>query len=341
MLTVFSLSAQYSPCYYEKFEQGKQLFYQHKYKEAKQSFINSKKCPDPNTAEANKWIKKCNDKINPPPPATPTTSTTPATSATPEIQAPQIKEYTVDGIAFNMVFVEGGTFTMGCTRDQCGCDKDEKPAHNVTLSDFWMGETEVTQAVWKAVMGTTVAQQRDKANSNWLLNSVGSNYPMYYVNYNEAVEFCNKLNSKIKNQLPSGWHFALPSEAQWEYAARGGKYKSPYKYSGSNNIDEVAWNRTTTEDDGTKPVKGAKPNALGLYDMTGNVWEWCLDWYSEDYYSVSASTNPVCLSEDSKHVMRGGSWLSRDSDCRIAVRMGIYPDGRYGENGFRLVLVRK
>ncbi|MCR4965360.1 MAG: formylglycine-generating enzyme family protein [Bacteroidales bacterium] len=245
--------------------------------------------------------------------------------------------FTVSGVTFKMVYVQGGTFTMGCTSEQGDdCYSDENPAHSVTLSDYWIGETEVTQALWKAVMGSTVSQQRDKVNSSWSLRGEGSSYPMYYVSWEEAVQFCSKLNSMVSSQLPSGWKFSLPTEAQWEYAARGGNKKSGYKYAGGNSIGEVAW-YDGNGGSGTHPVKGKSPNALGLYDMTGNVWEWCSDWYGS--YSSGAQTNPEGPSSGSLRVLRGGSWSGSARHCRVPRRFNINPAYRFSDFGFRLSIV--
>ena len=249
--------------------------------------------------------------------------------------AAQTKEYTVNGVAFKMIYVKGGTFTMGCTSEQGGdCESDEKPSHSVTLSDYWIGETEVTQAFWKAVMGTEPTY-----NGGWTDEyGRGSSYPAYRVSWEEAVQFCNKLNSKVSGQLPSGWKFALPTEAQWEYAARGGNKESGNKYAGGNTIGEVAW-YFDNSDFQTHPVKGKKPNALGLYDMSGNVWEWCSDWYLSDYYSVSPSSNPQSPWLGLGRVLRGGSWSSRAERCRVSYRGNYSPGDRGSYIGFRLVLV--
>ena len=239
--------------------------------------------------------------------------------------------FTVNGASFTMKLVEGGTFKMGATSEQGSDAGDyEKPVHNVTLSSYYIGETEVTQALWKAVMGTTVSQQRDKADKSWPLRGEGNNYPMYYISWNDCQEFIRKLNQK------TGKNFRLPTEAEWEYAARGGKTGKGYKYAGSNTIDNVAWYNQTTNDNGTKPVKTKSPNELGLYDMSGNVSEWCSDWYGN--YSSGSQTNPQGSSSGLHRVLRGGSWRDDARDCRVS-RRGIdapYDAGSY--SGFRLAL---
>ena len=266
------------------------------------------------------------------------------------------KEYTVNGVTFKMVYVEGGSFTMGCTKDQGlpevrggDCEADEQQ-HSVSVGSFWMGETEVTQALWQAVMGSTVREQRQKTTAEWPLRveGEGPEYPIYYVSWDECMRFCEKLNNLLAGELPAGYRFALPTEAQWEYAARGGSYKSTYKYAGGNNIDDLAWYTVNTYDlgkenpnYGTHPVQSKGKNVLGLYDMSGNVWEWCQDVYDKDYYSVSPSNNPVCQLEGPNHVLRGGCWINSAKVCQVAFRKSGATDGCGNGVGFRLALVHQ
>ena len=218
----------------------------------------------------------------------------------------------------NMVKVRGGTFTMGATAEQ-GSDalSNEKPAHQVTLRDYYIGKYEVTQEEWQAVMGTNPSGFK------------GNNNPVENVSWNDCQEFVKKLN-----QL-TGLKFALPTEAQWEYAARGGNKSKGYKYSGSNKIGDVAWyydnSGSKTHSVGTKV-----PNELGLYDMSGNVWEWCSDWYGA--YSRRAQTNPVGPSSGSSRVLRGGGWYDDARICRVSYRYYYDPSCRYPTGGFRVVL---
>lgn len=235
--------------------------------------------------------------------------------------------YTVSGVSFKMIAVEGGTFTMGATSEQ-GSDAfdDEKPTHSVTLSSFSIGETEVTQALWQAVMGQTPTSDGSQWSSTY---GLGSNYPAYYVSWNDCQTFITKLNDL------TGKTFRLPTEAEWEYAARGGKKSQGYKYSGSNTIGDVAWytdnSGSTTHNVGTKAA-----NELGLYDMSGNVWEWCQDWYGS--YSSSSQTNPTGPSTGSLRVDRGGSWNYGAGLCRVSLRLNNSPDRRYCNLGLRLAL---
>ena len=229
--------------------------------------------------------------------------------------------FTVNGVSFTMKLVEGGTFRMGATSEQ-GSDAyvDETPVHSVTLSDYYMGETEVTQALWKAVMGNDP--------SNWK----GNDLPVETVSWNDCQEFIRKLNQK------TGKSFRLPTEAEWEYAARGGKMSYGRKYAGGYMISIVAWYRDNG-DKQTHIVKTKSPNELGLYDMSGNVWEWCSDVY-DDYGSGSLTNpNPQSTSKSySHHVLRGGSWMSNARLCRVSRRDHYAPNNRDNRIGFRLCL---
>ena len=227
-----------------------------------------------------------------------------------------------------MVYVEGGTFNMGATEEQgSSYYSNERPVHEVTLSDYYIGKFEVTQGVWKAVMGY---------NPSYFQK--GDNYPVEQVSWNDIQDFLTKLN-----QL-TGKKYALPTEAQWEYAARGGNKSKGYKYSGSNDIENVAWywynSSTSSSSRSPQPVGSKQPNELGLYDMSGNVWEWCSDWYGSDYYSNSPSTDPAGPETGSDRVLRGGSWGDYASYCRVSFRNYNNPSDR-GRNfcGFRVVLL--
>lgn len=225
--------------------------------------------------------------------------------------------FTVNGASFTMKPVEGGTFQMGSNDSDAG--NDEKPVHSVTLSSYYIGETEVTQALWKAVMGSNPSYFK------------GDDLPVEQVSWNDIQDFIGKLNQK------TGKQFRLPTEAEWEYAARGGKRSNGYKYAGSSNIDSVAW-YTNNSGSKTHPVKGKNPNELGLYDMSGNVWEWCQDWYGSDYYGKSSSANPQGPSSGSDRVLRGGSWFNDARRCRVSSRLINDPGYRNYCDGFRLAL---
>ncbi len=226
--------------------------------------------------------------------------------------------FTVNGVSFTMVAVKGGTFTMGATSEQ-GSDAfdSEKPAHQVTLSDYWIGETEVTERLWTAVMG-----------SNPSYYKIGDSYPVEAVSWEDCQTFISKLNSL------TGETFRLPTEAEWEFAARGGTQSQGCKYSGSNTIGNVAW-YTDNSGSAKHPVATKAANELGLYDMSGNVWEWCQDWYSSSYYSSSPSTNPTGPTTGSYRVDRGGSGSSSAWGCRVSYRSRNEPSLR-GNLGVRL-----
>ncbi len=232
-------------------------------------------------------------------------------------------EFEVNGVKFKMVKVEGGRFEMGATAEQ-GDDvfDDEKPAHWVELDDYYIGETVVTQELWKAVMGN---------NPSFFTGD--GNLPVECVSWDDAQKFIQKLNGM------TGKKFGLPTEAQWEYSARGGGKSKGYKYSGSVKIEEVAW---YSRDSGgkTHPVKekGKIANELGLYGMSGNVWEWCEDWYGRDYYSKSPTSNPKGPGKGTRRVLRGGSWYSPTEYCRVSYRDYGTPDDCGSRFGFRLVL---
>ena len=227
-----------------------------------------------------------------------------------------------DGISIDMVKVEAGTFMMGATSEMKDSyddpDSDEKPVHQVTLTnDYYMGKYEVTQALWQAVMGSNPS------------NFKGDNLPVEEVSWNDCQEFISKLNSL------TGRKFRLPTEAEWEYAARGGKKSRSYQYSGSSNISDVAWYDGNSVNK-THPVGTKQANELGIYDMTGNVWEWCSDWYG--FYSSSSQTNPTGADSGSSRVFRGGSWYGNARYCRLSFRDCTPPDCRGYNLGLRLAL---
>ena len=216
----------------------------------------------------------------------------------------------------NMVRVEGGTFMMGATSEQGSeADRDEKPVHQVTLSSFSIGRYEVTQEEWEAVMDSNPS------------NFKGVKFPVEQVSWNDCQTFIRKLNQM------TGKQFRLPTESEWEYAARGGSKSCGYKYAGGDNLGSVAW-YTDNSGNKTHEVGKKQPNELGLYDMSGNVWEWCQDWYGS--YSSSSQTNPRGASSGSYRVYRGGSWRSNAWICRVSLRYGNSPDNRYSILGLRL-----
>ena len=242
-----------------------------------------------------------------------------------------VETFTVNGVSFNMVLVEGGTFMMGATSEQeSEANTNEKPVHQVTLSSFYMGETEVTQQLWRAVMG-----------KNWMTGKRKFNYkgpqrPVDSASSYDCERFLSQLNAI------TGCNFRLPTEAEWEYAARGGQKSRGYKYSGSDNIDEVAWYYNNSSDK-THDVKTKKPNELGLYDMSGNVEELCQDYYSD--YSESPQTEPtgpVIADKDKtnkeKNLLRGGCLNSYPQGCRNSRRYAQMPNLVSSNQGLRIVL---
>lgn len=223
-----------------------------------------------------------------------------------------------NGINIEMVKVEAGSFYMGATSEMQNPYSDEKPDHRVTLTNnYYVGKYEVTQALWQAVMGSNPS------------NFKGDALPVEQVSWNDCQDFISKLNAM------TGKRFRLPTEAEWEYAARGGKKSRGYQFSGSITLGDVAWYK---ENSGSKThVVGTKqPNELGIYDMAGNVWEWCQDWYGS--YCISPQTNPTGAVRGSDRVNRGGSWGNSAGYCRTSCRVNSTPDYRYIGLGLRLVL---
>jgi len=259
---------------------------------------------------------------------------------------------TATGLPFDMVAIKGGTFSMGSPESELE-RADDEVQHSVTVSDFYMGKNDVTQAEYKAIMGNNPVHD----------DGVGDNYPVYYVSWYDAIEFCNALSQKAglqpyykidKNTKdpnnkskydkikwtvttnPTANGYRLPTEAEWEYAACGGvksHHGASYKYAGSSDIDEVAWYKMNSNDK-CHIVGEKKPNELGIYDMSGNVWEWCWDWYDE--YNPNISNNPTGSISGSTRVIRGGNWFSLAKYCRSAKRNRFRPDPRSDSFGFRL-----
>lgn len=226
-------------------------------------------------------------------------------------------ELNVNGVTYKMVSVAGGTFTMGATSEMNDPWDDEKPTHRVTVSSFSIGETEVTQALWKAVMGKNPSYVK------------GDNLPVDYVSWNDCQSFLSKLNDL------TGKNFRLPTEAEWEFAARGGNNSNHTQYSGSSNIDDVAW-YSDNSDHKTHSVAQKKANELGLYDMSGNVLEWCNDYWGN--YSGIAQTNPKGPNSGTYRVRRGGGWSGDARNCRSSTRNYFDPVHSDSFMGLRLCL---
>ncbi|MCX6136862.1 MAG: SUMF1/EgtB/PvdO family nonheme iron enzyme [Ignavibacteriales bacterium] len=221
---------------------------------------------------------------------------------------------TTSSLAGEFVFVKGGTFKMGSNESD-----DEKPIHSVAVSDFYIGKYEVTQKQWRMVMGNNPSNFR------------GDNLPVERVSWNDVQEFIKRLNEREGRAI-----YRLPTEAEWEYAARGGSLSRGYIYCGSNTLGDIGWYGGNS-DNRTHPVGTRQPNELGIFDMTGNVWEWCLDWYGAAYYANSPGENPPGPPSGSSRVLRGGTWYYLEYSCRVAYRDDDWPDLKDFGLGFRLL----
>ena len=234
------------------------------------------------------------------------------------VPAGNARVFTANGVSFTMITVPGGTFTMGATTEQEADAADaEKPAHQVTLTGFSIGQTEVTQALWVAVMGS---------NPSVIL---GDDLPADQLSWSECREFISRLNTL------TGQSFRFATEAEWEFAARGGNWSKGYKYSGGDDPDEVAWYSLSRGSHFTHNVATSYPNELGLYDMSGNVIEWCMDWNGS--YTDAAQTDPTGAPAGERHILRGGSWNDDAVNCRVSARASA-KDQKYQDIGLRIVL---
>lgn len=257
-----------------------------------------------------------------------------------------------------MVYVRGGTFEMGCTAEQSAngaCDSDEFPVHEVTLTDFYIGKYEVAQAQWTAVV--------PEYEPNYSQFGQGDNYPVYYISWYDAVTFCNRLSeqedfrpayyvdaglTEVFDELNGNgqvylnvyWDkaadgYRLLTEAEWEYAARGGQCSEGYVYSGNGDLNSVGW-YFNNSDHSTHPVGEKAPNELGVYDMSGNVYELCWDWWGSSYSGQSEACDPSGTTGGSYRVLRGGSFVYDVSNCRVANRGFNTPGNRNVNLGFRV-----
>ena len=233
--------------------------------------------------------------------------------------------FNIKNVDFKMIAIEGGSFIMGSNSKDS--NRDQKPAHKVTLSDYYIGQTEVTQELWKAIMGSNPSEFE------------GKNMPVDSVTWEACQVFVSRLNKIFHDngKLTNEFQFHLPSEAQWEFAAKGGNKSKGYRYAGSNNINEVAWTRENA-DDMTHPVASKLPNELGLYDMSGNVWEWVQDYY--DAYDNLDKVNPSAITKNTgKVIKRGGSWYyAPEHYFTTTFRYGYYTSISDSSIGIRLCL---
>lgn len=217
----------------------------------------------------------------------------------------------------NMVYVNGGTFMMGATKEQIDVREDEKPNHKVTLTSFSIGRYEVTQEEWLAVMGNNPSVIRNTKN------------PVENVSWDDCQTFISKLNEL------TGRNFRLPTEAEWEFAARGGNHNNGFIYAGNNDLNSIAWYYENSNNT-THKVGSKRPNELGLYDMSGNVWEWCQDIYG--FYDVNDGTDPKGPKSGSKRIFRGGSYSYAKEQCRVSSRLSSPPSDKGSNLGFRLAM---
>lgn len=222
-----------------------------------------------------------------------------------------------DGTSFDMIFVEGGSFLMGNDDSEKNWNK---PAHQVTVPGFYIGKHLVTQDIWKSIWKENPSKYK------------GKNRPVESVSWETTLPFIEALNQK------TGKNYRLPSEAEWEYAARGGKQSKGFQFSGSNKLKEVGWYRDNSHEE-TKPVGLKLPNQLGLFDMTGNVWEWCADvWHNNYEHAPTDGGAWIEEGQQNRRVARGGAWGSYSATCFLYFRERYNPDVRYTHNGFRLAL---
>jgi formylglycine-generating enzyme required for sulfatase activity len=256
----------------------------------------------------------------------PASQAQPAPAVNPLPSNPQQGTVLENSIGMKLVWIPPGEFEMGSDHD----DLDEKPVHHVRIPKaFYMSVTEVTQGQYKAVMDSSPWSGQTYVQES-------SENPAVYVSWDDAVEFCTRLSEK------EGRTYRLPTEAEWEYACRADT-RTAYSFGDSESmLGDYAWfdgNAWNVNQRYAHRVAQKKPNVWGLYDMHGNIWEWCSDWYDEDYYSKSPASDPQGPSSGESRVLRGGSWFSYPWFCHSADRLRRSPDGRYYDLGFRVVVL--
>ena len=242
--------------------------------------------------------------------------------------------FNIIGVPVKMIRVEAGSFTMGSSEQ----DNEKWPRKVTITKDYYIAETEVTQKLWTAIMGEA-HKPSDNGYTQWISTfGLGDDYPAYYLSWDMCQEFINRLNALTLRE------FRMPTEAEWEFAARGGNMSQGYKYPGSNDCGEVAWYDANdallglgSPDYGSHPVKQKKPNELGIYDMGGNILEWCSDYFQKSFTTVPL-TDPQGPEKGNGRVLKGGSWGSNDTFCRVSGRQVSSQDKQYQGNGLRLAL---
>ena len=252
------------------------------------------------------------------------------------------RTFTVGDVSFTMLPVAGNTFYMGAQKTSnqqpnydANASSNEQPVHLVTVNDFYIGQYVITQGLWEALMYET---PNAASNNQWTEGyGLGASYPAYYITYTDVQRFIDALNGfcRLTNQLKADEYFRLPTEAEWEFAARGGSLSKGYLYAGSNYINDVAW-YVENSPESTQAVGKKQPNELGLYDMSGNVMEWCSDYYTD--YTEQAQNNPTGATSGTYRVLRGGVYLRPATLCRIAARSYAFEDTSVSYYGARLVL---
>ena len=250
-------------------------------------------------------------------------------------QAAQIRDD--NGLNMKLCWCPPGNFTMGSPKSETGRGDNEDQVPVTLTKGFWLGKNEVTQSQWQSVMGTSLDQQRVKADGSNTYG-VGANHTMYFVSHEEATEICVKLTAQERQagRLPAVWEYRLPTEAQWEYACRAGK-SGTYSFGNtSTKLGEYAWFEDNSNRE-THPVGEKKPNDFGLCDMHGNVWEWCRDWYQA---KLPGGTDPEVSQQVAHWVLRGGSWYYYAASCRSAQRNIRTPSFQDYNLGFRMAAVQ-